>query len=399
MSSPRDTGDTEETVMDGNAKGAPADSRTTGENARRVLVRERDPHLFRPATFRGVTARNRIMLSPMCQYSAQDGMPNDWHFAHLAARATGGAGVVCVEATHTEPEGRITPFCLGIWSDDHIPAFARIAAFVAAQGAAPAIQIGHAGRKASVGRPWEGSSPIPPAQGGWTPVGASPLPYAEGWSTPTPLDAEGIAAQVASFAAAARRAREAGFRIVEIHAAHGYLIHSFLSPLSNRREDAYGGSFENRARLLMEVVAAVRTEWPDDMPLFVRISASDWVEGGWTLEDSIRLSRMLRDTGAVDLIDCSSGGLDPRQAIPIHPGYQVPFARAVRAEAGIATGAVGLIQTPEFAEAILAAGDADLIVLGRAMLADPVWPLRAAAALKAPGRVDWPPQYERGNIF
>jgi 2,4-dienoyl-CoA reductase-like NADH-dependent reductase (Old Yellow Enzyme family) len=379
--------------------GGVGDSRGTGEDTRRVLTRDRDPHLFRPIALRSVTARNRIMLSPMCQYSAHDGMPNDWHFVHLGARAAGGAGIVCVEATHTEPEGRITPFCLGLWSDAHVPAFARIAAFVAAQGAVPAIQIGHAGRKASVGRPWEGSRPLSPAEGGWETVAPFALPYAEGSPAPEALSADGIARRVAGFAAGTRRAREAGFRIVEIHAAHGYLIHSFLSPLSNRRDDAYGGSLQNRARFLMEVVAAVRSEWPAELPLFVRISASDWVEGGWTLADSVRLSRMLRDTGTVDLIDCSSGGLDPRQAIPIHPGYQVPFARAVREQAGVATGAVGLIQTAEFAEAILANGDADLIVLGRALLADPAWPLRAASALKAPGRAAWPPQYERGNIF
>jgi 2,4-dienoyl-CoA reductase-like NADH-dependent reductase (Old Yellow Enzyme family) len=374
-----------------------ADSRQPGEDARRIQRPDRDSHLFRPIAFRGVTARNRIMLSPMCQYSAPDGAPGDWHFAHLAARATGGAGIVCAEATHVTPEARITPWCLGLWSDDQIPAYARIARFIEGQGAVPAIQLAHAGRKASVGRPWEGSRPLSAAEGGWPTVGASAIPFAEGWPAPAPLSAEGLAGVAAAFAASARRAREAGFRIVEIHAAHGYLIHSFLSPLSNRRTDAYGGSLENRARLLMETVAAVRTEWPADLPLFVRISATDWVEGGWTVEDSVALARLLRGTGAVDLIDCSSGGVDPRQAIPVHPGYQIPLARRIRAEAGIATGAVGLIRTAELAEQTLANGDADLILIGRAMLADPAWPRRAAAALGAPERAPVPPQYERAG--
>ena len=375
------------------------DSRLSGENERRILRRERNPHLFRPIELRGVTARNRIMLSPMCQYSGRDGLSNDWHFVHLGARASGGAGIVCTEAVHSEPQGRITPHCLGLWNDEQRDALARIAGFVEAQGAVPAIQLGHAGRKASVGRPWEGTHPIAPADGGWPVVSASALAYAKGWPEPTALSEAEIGRQVELLAASVRRARQAGFRLLELHAAHGYLFHQFLSPLSNRRDDRYGGCFENRVRFLLESIEAARAEWPDELPLFLRLSATDWVEGGWSLEDSIRLAKTLGERGAVDLLDCSSGGNDPRQEIPIHPGYQVPFARAIRHEAGVRTAAVGLINSPDLAEAILANGDADLVVLGRTLLADPVWPLRAANALKAPDRAPWPVQYERSNIF
>ncbi|WP_211200561.1 NADH:flavin oxidoreductase/NADH oxidase [Bosea sp. WAO] len=374
------------------------DSRISGENERRILRRDPNPHLFRPISFRSVTSRNRIMLSPMCQYSAEDGLPNDWHFVHLGARAAGGAGIVCTEAVHIEPRGRITRRCLGLWNDAQRDALARIAAFIAARGALPAVQLGHAGRKASVGRPWEGTRPVPEAEGGWSVVSASGEPYAKGWPVPAELDQAGIDETLQALRAATRRAREAGFKIIELHAAHGYLIHQFYSPLSNRRSDAYGGSFENRIRYLLQSIEAVRAEWPDELPLFIRLSASDWVEGGWTIEDSVRLACLLKALGTVDLIDCSSGGNDPRQQIPIHPGYQVPLAREVRTGSGIATGAVGLIHSPDLAESIIANGSADLVLLGRALLADPVWPLRAAGALKS-NAASWPVQYERSNIF
>ncbi|MDR5907059.1 NADH:flavin oxidoreductase/NADH oxidase [Franzmannia qiaohouensis] len=375
------------------------DSRSGGENARRILKRDPNPQLFRPARFRSVEGRNRIMMSPMCQYSGHDGLSNDWHFVHLGARATGGAGWVFTEAVHIEPRGRITPNCLGLWNDEQRDRLARIAAFVDAQGAVPGIQLGHAGRKASVGRPWEGSHPLSAAQGGWDDlVSASALPYAQQWGVPAAMTPSQIDDSMASLRESTRRAREAGFKALELHGAHGYLIHQFLSPLSNRRNDDYGGSFDNRIRFLLQSISAVREEWPDTLPLFLRLSCTDWVEGGWTLEDTVRLAKLLKDGGQVDLIDCSSGGNDPRQQIPIHPGYQIPLAQEVRTQADIATGAVGLIHSPDLAESVIANGQADLVILGRALLADPAWPLRAAATLKAEN-VEWPKQYERSNIF
>ena len=371
---------------------------TPGENERRVLRRDPNPYLFRPLVIRSVTIKNRIMLSPMCQYSATDGLMNDWHLAHLGARAAGGAGIVFTEAVHTEPIGRITRFCLGLWNDEQRDQMRRVVDFIASQDAIPAIQLGHAGRKASVTRPWEGTRPVPVDAGGWQPIGPSPLPYAAGWPAPAEMTKSMIEEFVEQCADAAARARIAGFRILELHGAHGYLLHQFFSPLSNQRADEYGGSFENRIRLLLETVAAVRTAWPRDLPLFLRLSITDWVEGGWTLEDSIRLCRILKERGDVDLIDCSSGGNDPRQKIPIHPGYQVPFAAAVKQQTGFMTGAVGLIHTPDLAESIVANNQADLVILGRTLLADPVWPLRAAHSLKAT-TVKWPVQYERSNIF
>lgn len=368
------------------------------ENERRILVRSRQPVLFQPVSFRSVTARNRIMLSPMCQYSAQDGLPNDWHFAHLTARAAGGVGILCVEATHVAPEGRITPNCLGLWNDAQRDALARIAATARGLGAVPAIQIGHAGRKGSVSQPWNGTKPVPVASGGWETIGPSPLAQNAASPAPREMDSGEIERVTLAFGASARRAREAGFCVLEVHAAHGYLLHSFLSPVANRRTDAYGGSLENRARFLMEVLDAVRAEWPADLPLFVRISATDWVEGGWTIEDSVALARLLAARGDVDLIDCSSGGVAQAQAIHPYPGYQVPFAERIRREVGIATGAVGLISAPQQAEEIVAGGRADLVLLGRVMLFDPNWPLHAAKALGAEG-VAWPVQYERANIF
>jgi 2,4-dienoyl-CoA reductase-like NADH-dependent reductase (Old Yellow Enzyme family) len=367
------------------------------ENERRIEQRDPNPHLFRPITFRSVTARNRIMMSPMCQYSARDGVPDDWHFAHLASRAVGGAGIVFTEATHVEARGRITHWCLGLWNDEQQRALARIAAFVEAQGAVPGIQLAHAGRKGSVSRPWEGTRPLTPEQGAWATIGPSALPFADGFHTPKAMDEADIAEVLDAMARATRRARAAGFKIVELHAAHGYLIHEFLSPLSNHRDDEYGGDLDGRARFLMAMVDAVRSEWPAELPLFVRLSCTDWVEGGFDLEQAIAVAGRLKARGDVDLIDCSSGGSDPRQRIPTHPGYQVPLAEAIRRRAGIATGAVGLIHSPEMAEAILANGRADLVVLGRALLADPYWPLHAAATLRH--KLAWPIQYERGNIF
>ena len=359
--------------------------------------RDSVPQLFSPIAFRSVTARNRIMVSPMCQYSAREGVPDDWHFQHLACRAVGGAGIVMAEATNVEARGRITPYCTGLWNDGQRDAFARIVRFVKAQGAVAGIQLGHAGRKGSSARPWEGGKGLAPAQGGWEVVAPSGIAFGDGHPVPREMDGKDIAEAVALFAASARRAREAGFDLIELHGAHGYLISTFLSPLANRRTDRYGGSFENRIRFLREVVDAVRSEWPEDKPLFVRLSCSDWVEGGWDLEASVRLAQVLKADGKVDLIDCSSGGVDPRQKVTPFPGYQVPFAAAVRNRAGIATGAVGLISAPAMAEQILADGQADLIVMARALLNDPYWPLHAAKALET--KVPWPSQYERGNIF
>lgn len=368
------------------------------ENARRVLQREAVPHLFRPLTLRSVETRNRIMMSPMCQYSAQDGLADDWHFAHLAARAVGGAGIVCVEACHVEPRGRITKHCLGLWNDAQRDRLARIAAFVAAQGAVPAIQLAHAGRKGSVSRPWEGTQPLAAADGAWEVIGPSPLPFGDRTTALRAMDDAAIGEVIAAFRQAARRAREAGFKIVELHAAHGYLINEFLASSSNQRTDRYGGSFDNRARFLFETIDAIRGEWPAELPLFVRLSVTEWVPDGWGIEDTIRLCRLLKQRRDVDLIDCSSGGNHPAQRLPTHPGYQVPFAERVRREAEIATAAVGLISAPEAAEEIIANGRADLVALGRILLFDPYWPLHAANTLKAK-TAPWPVQYERASIF
>jgi 2,4-dienoyl-CoA reductase-like NADH-dependent reductase (Old Yellow Enzyme family) len=336
------------------------------------------------------------MLSPLCEYSAREGLPNDWHLVHLGARAIGGAGIVCTEATAVEPRGRITPACLGLWNDAQRDAFAGIARFVQAQGAVPGIQLAHAGRKASTRPPWEKGTAISPADGGWETIAPSALPYSPGGRAPLEMTARHIAEVVAAFAAAARRALEAGFKLVEVHAAHGYLIHEFLSPLTNRRGDGYGGPLPHRLRLLEEVLDAVRGVWPSSLPLFVRISATDWVPGGWDLEQSLALARRLRERGDVDLVDCSSGGNDPRQQVPVGPGYQVPFAEAIRREAGIATGAVGLIREPRQAEDILAQGRADVIVMGRMLMAEPHWPLRAAKALGF--EHPWPNPYLRAKM-
>jgi 2,4-dienoyl-CoA reductase-like NADH-dependent reductase (Old Yellow Enzyme family) len=349
-------------------------------------------HLFQPLTLGNVTLRNRIVVSAMCEYSAVDGLPNDWHLVHLGSRAVGGAGLVFTEATAVSPEGRISPGDTGLWNDAQQAAWARIAAFVAAQGALPGVQLAHAGRKASTQVPWKGGKAVPAGQGDWTPVAPSAVAFADDYPMPVALDDAGIAKVIADFAASTARAREAGFGMVEVHAAHGYLLHEFLSPLSNRREDDYGGDLPNRARLLREVVAAVRSEWPVPAPLVVRVSATDWVEGGWDIEECIELARWLKQDG-VDLIDCSSGGNVPNARIPVGPGYQVPFAARIRREAGIATGAVGLITEAAQAETILASGDADLILFARELLRDPYLPRRAAVELGA--SIQPPKQYER----
>ena len=349
-------------------------------------------HLFEPMTLGDVTLRNRIAVSPMCEYSATDGVPDDWHLVHLGSRAVGGAALVFTEATAVSPEGRISPADTGIWNGTQQTAWARIAAFIASQGAVPGIQLAHAGRKGSTQVPWRGGKALPAGQGDWVPVAPSALAFSDDYPMPVALDADGIARVVADFAAATRRARGAGFRVVEIHAAHGYLLHEFLSPLSNVRTDAYGGTLANRARLLREVVAAVRGAWPAPAPLVVRVSATDWVEGGWDIGECVELARWLKQDG-VDLIDCSSGGNAAQAHVPIGPGYQVPFAARIRREAGIATGAVGLITDARQAEAILERGDADLVFLARELLRDPYFPRRAAAELGV--RIEPPVQYGR----
>jgi 2,4-dienoyl-CoA reductase-like NADH-dependent reductase (Old Yellow Enzyme family) len=350
--------------------------------------------LFSTLRLRGATLRNRIFVSPMCQYSSRDGFPTEWHLVHLGSRAVGGAGLVLTEATAVTPEGRISPDDAGIWSDAHATAYAPIARFVKEQGALAGIQLAHAGRKASTAAPWLGGGPVAEGEGGWQPVAPSPLPFGEGYPVPRELSRAELRALVGRFAEAAARARRAGFDVVEIHMAHGYLLHELLSPLTNERKDEYGGTPEGRMRFPLEVARAVRAEWPAEAPLFVRISATDWVEGGWDVEQSVSFARELKRVG-VDLVDCSSGGAVPHARVPAAPGYQVPFAAAIRERAGIATGAVGLITDPVQAEEIVASGKADAVLLAREMLRDPYWPLRAAHVLGA--RVAWPPQYERAR--
>lgn len=350
--------------------------------------------LFSPLRLRSLTLRNRIVVSPMCQYSAQDGFANDWHFVHLGSRAVGGAALVFTEAAAVEARGRISPEDLGIWRDAHIAPLKRITAFVEAHGAVPGIQLAHAGRKASTYRPWtEQKGAVPEGEGGWSVVGPTATPFSDTYPVPQALDEAGLESIVEAFREGAQRSLEAGFKVAEIHAAHGYLLHSFLSPLSNTRTDAYGGAFEGRARLLLEVTEAVRSVWPDALPLVVRLSASDWDEHGWTPEDSVTLAKLLHARG-VDLIDCSSGGVVPGITIPTGPGYQVPLAAQVRREAGVPTGAVGLITGSAQADTVIRSGQADVVLLARELLRDPYWPHRAAAELGA--QPFWPPQYERG---
>lgn len=398
------------------------------------------PLLFTPITMRGVTMRNRLGVAPMCQYSSADGFANDWHLVHYGSRAAGGAGLVIAEATAVLPEGRISPQDLGIWSDAHVDGLARVARLIQEQGSVPAIQLAHAGRKASVRRPWEGRGWVPPEEGGWTTVGPGALPFGDN-PAPTPLDDVGVERVVGAFRAAALRALRAGFKVVEIHAAHGYLLHEFLSPVSNDRTDEYGGNFENRIRLVLEVTEAVRNVWPDELPLFVRVSATDWLEenasseerggaeriaGGapvnpsqgtassaagrapkaatgtvedappsWTADQTVTLARELGRRG-VDVIDVSSGGIQAGIHVPTRPGYQVPYAARVRLEADVRSAAVGLITEPDQAEQILREGHADLVLLGRELLRNPYWPLHAAHALGVD--IDyWPPQYLRAK--
>lgn len=349
-------------------------------------------HLFEPLQLRDIVLTNRIGIPPMCQYSAKDGIASDWHFVHYGSRAIGGAALMIIEATAVVPEGRISPGDLGLWNDGQIEPLVRIVRFAEEHGSVAALQLAHAGRKGSVGLGWEAQRTLEAGEGGWKVVAPSPVAFGEGYAVPTELDQDGIAEVIASFAAGAGRAREAGFRTVEIHAAHGYLLHQFLSPLSNRRTDGYGGSFENRTRLVREVVAAVRAEWPERLPLLIRLSATDWVDGGWTADETVELCRALRGLG-VDLIDVSTAGLVPYTKIPAGPGFQTEFAQRIRREAGVPTAAVGLITEPVQADHIVRSGQADMVLVGREILRNPYWPLQAAATLKK--EAGWPKQYLR----
>jgi 2,4-dienoyl-CoA reductase-like NADH-dependent reductase (Old Yellow Enzyme family) len=349
--------------------------------------------LFSPFRIREIELKNRIVVSPMCEYSAKDGHPQTWHLVHLGSRAIGGAALVFTEATAVEERGRISSADTGIYEDAHVESWRPIAEFIRSHGAVPGMQLAHAGRKASIAPPWTGGKPVSVQEGGWEPVGPSALAFDAGYTVPRELSAAEIAGIVAAFRKSAERALAAGFEVVEIHAAHGYLLHQFLSPFSNTRADEYGGAFENRIRVTLKVARAVREVWPQRLPLFVRVSATDWKEGGWDLAQTIELARQLRPLG-VDLIDTSSGGLVPGVKIPLGPGYQTGFAEAIRKEAGIATGAVGMISEPTQAETILTTEQADLVFLAREMLRDPYWPRRAAKALDA--KIKAPVQYERG---
>jgi 2,4-dienoyl-CoA reductase-like NADH-dependent reductase (Old Yellow Enzyme family) len=362
--------------------------------AMRVSVSTHSSHLFSPVQLAGVTIPNRIFVSPMCQYSSEDGFSNDWHLVHLGSRAVGGAGLVMTEAAAVLAEGRITPQDLGLWKDEHIPGLKRIVEFLHGQGARAGVQLAHAGRKASMARPWAPEQrSLAPSEGGWKNVMApSAIPFAENYSQPSALDLAGIQTITRAFTRAAERALETGFDLVELHAAHGYLLHEFVSPLSNRRSDQYGGSFENRIRLVVEVVDAVRAVWPAELPLLVRISATDWAEGGWDIEQSVALAKVLK-AHKVDLIDVSSGGMTPQQVIPLGPGYQTPFAERIRREAQIPTGAVGMITDAAQAEHILRTGQADVVLLARELLREPYWPLQAAKELG--DSTSWPAQYLR----
>ena len=351
--------------------------------------------LFSPLSIKSITLKNRVVISPMCQYSSIDGFANDWHLVHLGSRASGGAGLIIQEATAVAPEGRISPEDLGIWKDEHIEKLKAITAFIKSQNAVPGIQLAHAGRKASVSSPWNGNKKLEASQGGWQTVAPSAIPYHDTEPfLPEALDKQGIQKLISDFKSATRRAVQAGYEVLEIHAAHGYLNHQFLSPLSNQRTDEYGGSFENRIRFTMEVLEAVQSEWPKDLPLFVRISATDWADGGWNIEESIQFSKILKEKG-VDLIDVSSGGLVSHQKIPLEPGYQVPFAEKIKKETGIFTGAVGLITEATQAEEILESGKADLVLFARESLRNPNLGLDFAKALG--DDVVWPKQYERAK--
>ena len=350
--------------------------------------------LFDPLTLRSVNSRNRIGVSPMCMYSSENGMPNSWHHVHLGSRAVGGAGLVFTEASAVSPVGRISAQDAGIWSEAHAEAWAPITEFIKSNGAVPGMQLAHAGRKASTKPPWLGGLALSKNDGGWTPIGPSAIKFDTDYTEPTEITIAEIKVTQAEFASAAIHALNAGFQIIEIHAAHGYLAHEFLSPLSNHRTDGYGGSFENRIRFTLESVAQVRAVWPDSLPLAVRLSCSDWIEGGWTIEDSVSLSQRLKGLG-VDLIDCSSGGAVPNAKIPVSPGYQVPFAQAIRSQAQIPTAAVGLITNAVQAQEIISSGQSDFVFLARAMLADPYWPLHASRELGVKAALPAPVQYGR----
>lgn len=351
-------------------------------------------NLFEPFVQRSLTLRNRLVVSPMCQYSATEGVPDDWHLVHLGSRAVGGAAAVIAEATAVSAQGRISHGDTGIWNEAQLEAWRPIARFIKAHGAIAGMQLAHAGRKSSAQRPWEGHGPLPAGQEDWLTVAPSALPFDQGWHTPQALDEAGIRAVIADFRAAAQRALTAGFELIELHAAHGYLLHQFLSPLSNRRSDRYGGSFENRSRIVREVIAAVREVWPAELPLWLRISATDWAEGdgGWDIGQSVQLAQQVKPLG-VDLIDVSSGGLLPHVKIPLGPGYQVPFAARIRHEANIATGAVGMVTEAQQAADIVARGEADVVLMARESLRDPYFPRRAAQLLGA--KIDAPDQYRR----
>ncbi|MFA6310456.1 MAG: NADH:flavin oxidoreductase/NADH oxidase [Sterolibacterium sp.] len=349
-------------------------------------------HLFEPLQLRKLVLPNRIGIPPMCQYSALDGVAQDWHFIHYGSRAVGGAGLIVVEATAVSAEGRISPGDMGLWQDQQIEPLARIVAQMSKQGTVPCIQLAHAGRKASVGLGWQAQRTLTQDEHGWPTLAPSAVAFSDDYAIPQELHSDAIRALVAKFADAARRARSAGFQVAEIHAAHGYLLHEFLSPLSNRRKDAYGGSFENRIRIVVEVASAVRAVWPDDLPLLLRLSATDWLDGGWCIEESVELSRKLKECG-VDLVDVSSGGNAPAARIPAGPGFQSEFAARIRREAGIATAAVGMITSPAQADHVIRSGQADLVLVGREVLRDPYWPLHAAQTLGH--NVAWPNQYLR----
>ncbi|RFS26821.1 NADPH dehydrogenase NamA [Chitinophaga silvatica] len=351
-------------------------------------------NLFSPLKLGDVELRNRITVSPMCEYSSEDGFANNWHLVHLGSRAIGGAGLIITEATAVSPEGRISKYDLGIWKDEHIEKLKEITTFIHEHGAVAGIQLAHAGRKASTVRPWEGSRALPVEDGGWQVYGPSAIPFNEVYPLPEALTLEGIKKVIADFKSAAIRADKAGFKVIELHGAHGYLHHTFLSPLSNQRTDNYGGSFENRIRMTLETVEAIREVWPVPRPLIVRISATDWAEGGWNIEESIKLAAILKDKG-VDLIDCSSGGLVAHQQIKIGPLYQTHFAEQIKKETGIRTGAVGLITTAEEAASIIDSGRSDLVLMARELLRDPYFPLHAAFKLGVD--VSWPIQYERAK--
>lgn len=351
--------------------------------------------LFEPLQIKSIQLKNRIVVSPMCEYSSVDGFSNDWHLVHLGSRAVGGASLIITEATAVSPEGRITPDDLGLWKDEHIEGLKRIVSFIESQGSIAGVQLAHAGRKASHSSPWKGAKMLTNKQGGWQTVAADATPFRPDDLPPIALDKAGIEKVKSGFKAAAARALQAGFKVIEIHAAHGYLLHEFYSPLSNHRSDEYGGSFENRIRLLVEIVDVVKEAWSETLPLFVRLSASDWTEGGWTVEDSIELAKVLKGKNA-DLIDCSSGGNLPHAKVPVGPGYQVPFAETIKKEAGILTGAVGIITNPHQAEEIISSGKADVVVMAREFLRNPYFPLHAAKALGAD--VQWPVQYERAKL-